>query len=70
MVPGTFSDHPQPQLVGVSARDLEKAAVPHAGRFEEIPPVLPQEVGHEGRLAHEAGAILRRLLQQGTGLRP
>jgi hypothetical protein len=70
MVPGTFSDHPEPQLVGVAARDLEKAVVRHAGRFEKVSPVLPQEIGHKGRLAYEAGAILRRLLQQGTGLRP
>src|SRR5918997_2921685 len=70
VIPGSLAHDPEPQLVGVAAGDLEESLAVHAGALEVLPPLFPEGIGNEGRVACDAGALLRRFLEQGTSLRP
>src|SRR3712207_951587 len=68
VIPGTLAHDPEPQLARVAAGDLEEVVVAHAGVLEFLPPLLPEEIRDEGRVAYDAGALLGPILEQGTGL--
>src|SRR3712207_8025285 len=60
VIPGTLAHDPEPQLARVAAGDLEEVVVAHAGVLEFLPPLLPEEIRDEGRVAYDAGALLGR----------
>src|SRR5918997_4863638 len=69
VIPGTFSDDPQPQLIRVTAGDLEEAGAIHAASLECLAPLLPERAGDECRVPDDAGALLGGIVEQGPGLR-
>src|SRR3712207_296185 len=69
VIPGPLAHNPEPQLAGVAARDLVNALAAHAGALEVLPPLLPEKVGDEGRVAYDAGALLGPVFEQGSNLR-
>lgn len=69
MIPDTLAEHPEPQLVGVATRDLQKPVVVHAIGFESILPLFPQRVRDETSVVYNASPFLRSFLQKSARLR-
>src|SRR5919112_1632504 len=67
VIPGTLAHDPEPQLCRVAAGDLEEAGLVHTGPLQGLAPLLPERAGDEGRVLYDAGALLGRLLDRGTG---
>jgi hypothetical protein len=70
MIPGALADDPQPQLLRVTAGDLEEADAVHPAPLKDLAPLFPERAGDEGRVPDDVGTLPGEILEQGAGLQP